>query len=51
MRALLAAAALSAALPLGPAHATCTQDPCVLECALFVVRHLDPRDPSLICPL
>jgi len=33
MRLLLAAAALTATLPIGAAQASCTDDPCALECA------------------
>lgn len=50
MRLILAAAAIAAALPFGTAAASCTEDPCALECAQYVIRHLDPKDPSLICP-
>lgn len=50
MRLLLAAAALAAALPFGSAHASCTDDPCALECARYVLAHLDVKDPSLVCP-
>ncbi len=48
---LVTATASAAVLPAAPAHAYCTNDPCALECALFVIRHFDPKDPSFVCPL
>jgi hypothetical protein len=52
MRRLLLAATVAAAVaaPLAPAHAGCTQEPCQVECVRYVLAHLDPRDPSLVCP-